>query len=40
MCKNKDCFDDTCKGECVPKNKKKKNNKEDWPWYRQTEKDK
>ena len=34
MCKNKDCFEDTCKGECKV-DKKKKANKEDWPWYRQ-----
>lgn len=34
MCKNKDCFEDTCKGGCT-RPKKKKSNKEDWPWYRQ-----
>ena len=38
MCKNKDCFEDTCKGEC--KESKKKSNKEDWPWYRQVKKTK
>lgn len=34
MCTNKDCFEDTCKGGCKPK-KRKKPPKEDWPWYRQ-----
>ena len=40
MCKNKNCFDDTCKGECVQKRKKRETNKEDWPWYRQVKTDK
>jgi|21_taG_2_1085346.scaffolds.fasta_scaffold98145_2 hypothetical protein len=40
-CTNKKCFEDTCKGECMEEKKKKKDtDKENWPWYRQVEKEK
>lgn len=39
-CTNKKCFEDTCKGECMEEKKKKDTDKENWPWYRQVEKEK